>query len=541
MTVPTDSFHATYRGICTNDNDPEGLGRIKAICPQVFGNGTTETAWAWPQFAPGSSPLTPSPGQGVWLSFEGGDPDYPIWQGVWVTHGSPPGSGATGATGASGTPGSPGATGPEGSSGGQGATGTAGGQGGTGATGTTGGQGGTGATGTTGGQGGTGATGTTGGTGATGVGATGATGPTGATGAPGQAAQYLIAHGSKAVSANGNYVPALAGSDYTVDSHLGTWNTGTNGFEVPNAGTYLVIASNGGGATAYMQVYVTKNGVAQNPGQLSYTSTFNEVTTSAIVVCASGDYIGQTIQDGASETASLFLQIVEVDQVGPTGGTGATGATGPGSSLTVSAESSNFNAATGHMYLCTGAITATLPTHSAGQIIGLTSVNGTGASPLTVSCATNGGDILGEGMPASTQTVPLGSPGASITLEDDGTNWNIIAGTIDTGWIATGQGSGWNATACYWRQIGSQVSIAGSRVTTSGFNNTACFAAPSGWTGGPPAPGTPENGVSVSRWVIATQGGTYPGSLYYSTNWLIYFGGDTTYEFYIGGVVYHVN
>lgn len=392
MTVPTDSFHATYRGICTNDNDPEGLGRIKAICPQVFGNGTTETAWAWPQFAPGSSPLTPSPGQGVWLSFEGGDPDYPIWQGVWVTHGSPPGSGATGATGAtgaSGTPGSPGATGPEGSSGGQGATG---------ATGTAGGQGGTGATGTTGGQGGTGATGTIGGTGATGAGATGATGPT-----------------------------------------------------------------------------------------------------------------------------------------------GATGATGAGSSLTVSAESSNFNAATGHMYLCTGAITATLPTHSAGQIIGLTSVNGTGASPLTVSCATNGGDILGEGMPASTQTVPLGSPGASITLEDDGTNWNIIAGTIDTGWIATGQGSGWNATACYWRQIGSQVSIAGSRVTSSGFNNTACFAAPSGWTGGPPAPGTPENGVSVSRWVIATQGGTYPGSLYYSTNWLIYFGGDTSYEFYIGGVVYHVN
>ena len=74
-----------YRGICTTNTDPEGLYRIKATVPQVFGDATVETDWAWPCFAPtflGSYTL-PVPGAGVWITFEGGDTDYPIWVGVW--------------------------------------------------------------------------------------------------------------------------------------------------------------------------------------------------------------------------------------------------------------------------------------------------------------------------------------------------------------------------------------------------------------------------------------------------------------------------
>jgi hypothetical protein len=81
-------FFGVYRGICTNNVDPEGLGRIKAVVPQVFGNGKTETNWAW---ACSSTyfiddlklSATPQPKQGVWIAFEGGDPEYPVWLGVW--------------------------------------------------------------------------------------------------------------------------------------------------------------------------------------------------------------------------------------------------------------------------------------------------------------------------------------------------------------------------------------------------------------------------------------------------------------------------
>lgn len=110
----TDSFNGFYKGICTNNADPEGLSRIKAVVPQAFGDGTTECDWALPMFpsgwgtavsivptvaiyagglpanAPGSpgyvAPAqagTPVPGSGVWIAFEGGDLNYPLWCGVW--------------------------------------------------------------------------------------------------------------------------------------------------------------------------------------------------------------------------------------------------------------------------------------------------------------------------------------------------------------------------------------------------------------------------------------------------------------------------
>ena len=104
-----------YKGLVTNNTDPEGLNRLKAIVPQVFGDSTTETDWAWPVVMPGwtsSSAIlkshrtvavysgglgvtsnqdlnhvldfpSPNPTHGVWIAFEGGDIEYPIWLGVW--------------------------------------------------------------------------------------------------------------------------------------------------------------------------------------------------------------------------------------------------------------------------------------------------------------------------------------------------------------------------------------------------------------------------------------------------------------------------
>lgn len=132
-------FYGLYRGICLNADDPEGSSRITLQVPQVL--GTQATDWAWPVRSPitehdhpdhkphlaaevaamlnASSagdpahthditaaggeldhehdpapgvPATPehSPhvrvpkaGDGVWVMFEAGDPDLPVWLGIF--------------------------------------------------------------------------------------------------------------------------------------------------------------------------------------------------------------------------------------------------------------------------------------------------------------------------------------------------------------------------------------------------------------------------------------------------------------------------
>lgn len=78
-------FYGIYKGICTNNVDPEGLNRIKAVVPQLFGDASTETDWALPCVPMGEAIISPNPGQGVWFTFEGGDLNYPVWMGTWIS------------------------------------------------------------------------------------------------------------------------------------------------------------------------------------------------------------------------------------------------------------------------------------------------------------------------------------------------------------------------------------------------------------------------------------------------------------------------
>lgn len=84
--APTQGpFYGKYRGIVRDNADPLQLGRVTAEVPAVLGG--EPTGWAWP-CAPyagdgeGSFFLPPI-GAGVWIEFEGGDPDHPIWVGGW--------------------------------------------------------------------------------------------------------------------------------------------------------------------------------------------------------------------------------------------------------------------------------------------------------------------------------------------------------------------------------------------------------------------------------------------------------------------------
>ena len=80
-----DAFHGKYRGIVTDIEDPLMIGRVRATVPDVMGD--QESGWAMPCVPFGGSGMgffaLPKKGAGVWIEFEHGDPDYPIWSGCW--------------------------------------------------------------------------------------------------------------------------------------------------------------------------------------------------------------------------------------------------------------------------------------------------------------------------------------------------------------------------------------------------------------------------------------------------------------------------
>jgi uncharacterized protein involved in type VI secretion and phage assembly len=78
-------FLGKYRGVVSDIQDPLMTMRIKANVPDVYGEGTS--GWAMPCAPFGGSQVglfaLPTVGAGVWMEFEHGDPDYPIWSGCW--------------------------------------------------------------------------------------------------------------------------------------------------------------------------------------------------------------------------------------------------------------------------------------------------------------------------------------------------------------------------------------------------------------------------------------------------------------------------
>jgi uncharacterized protein involved in type VI secretion and phage assembly len=84
----TGKFYGKYRATVVNNVDPLQIGRIQVIVPDV--SNVALTSWAMP-CVPIAGLQTgmfavPPVGAGVWVEFEQGDPDYPIWVGgFWGT------------------------------------------------------------------------------------------------------------------------------------------------------------------------------------------------------------------------------------------------------------------------------------------------------------------------------------------------------------------------------------------------------------------------------------------------------------------------
>jgi uncharacterized protein involved in type VI secretion and phage assembly len=79
------TYYGKYRGTVVNNVDPMQIGRIQAMVPDV--SNVALSSWAMPCLPVAGLQMgvytVPPIGAGVWIEFEKGDPDYPIWSGCF--------------------------------------------------------------------------------------------------------------------------------------------------------------------------------------------------------------------------------------------------------------------------------------------------------------------------------------------------------------------------------------------------------------------------------------------------------------------------
>jgi hypothetical protein len=78
MTDPIKRLYGVYRGVVKGNKDPQNQRRLQ-IQVQTTGNEVTD--WAWPIEPSSIHTDVPVIGQGVWVTYIGGDPEYPVWSG----------------------------------------------------------------------------------------------------------------------------------------------------------------------------------------------------------------------------------------------------------------------------------------------------------------------------------------------------------------------------------------------------------------------------------------------------------------------------
>lgn len=80
-----NKYFGIYRGTVVENVDPMQLGRVSVIVPDV--GSVTPSTWAMPCVPIAGKQMgtfmVPQIGAGVWVQFEGGDADYPVWTGGW--------------------------------------------------------------------------------------------------------------------------------------------------------------------------------------------------------------------------------------------------------------------------------------------------------------------------------------------------------------------------------------------------------------------------------------------------------------------------
>jgi uncharacterized protein involved in type VI secretion and phage assembly len=80
-------FFGKYRGLVVDNADPAHLGRLRVRIPSLLGPDVV-TGWATPCVPFGGSAaqgllFIPDAGAGVWVEFEEGDLEFPVWVGTY--------------------------------------------------------------------------------------------------------------------------------------------------------------------------------------------------------------------------------------------------------------------------------------------------------------------------------------------------------------------------------------------------------------------------------------------------------------------------
>lgn len=80
-------YYGKYRGFVVENDDPQQLGRLRVTVPSVLGDAVV-TGWATPCVPYGGADgqgflMVPDVGAGVWVEFEEGDLEFPIWVGTY--------------------------------------------------------------------------------------------------------------------------------------------------------------------------------------------------------------------------------------------------------------------------------------------------------------------------------------------------------------------------------------------------------------------------------------------------------------------------
>jgi hypothetical protein len=86
-------YYSSYRGFVVDNEDPEGMNRVKVIMPTIHPYDKVGE-WAYPINNWGGenygSHCLPQKGDMVWLSFEHGNPEFPLWQHAGYATGEKP-------------------------------------------------------------------------------------------------------------------------------------------------------------------------------------------------------------------------------------------------------------------------------------------------------------------------------------------------------------------------------------------------------------------------------------------------------------------
>ncbi len=76
-------YYGKYRAVCVDNVDPMRRGRVQVTVSDVHGD--TPSTWAMPCVPIAGMQsgmfMVPAIGAGVWVEFEQGDSDYPVWVG----------------------------------------------------------------------------------------------------------------------------------------------------------------------------------------------------------------------------------------------------------------------------------------------------------------------------------------------------------------------------------------------------------------------------------------------------------------------------